>query len=631
MKAEKNDATIELLDEILIDQIAAGEVVERPANAVKELIENALDAGAERVEVEIEDGGKSLIRITDDGRGMSPIDAERSIKRHATSKLRSFDDLSRLATLGFRGEALASIASVSRFSLRTRPHDSIRGTELLVEGGELVHKKPAGGAAGTTIEVRELFYNVPARQKFMKASQTEAARIHQIIIRAAMARPDVHFIYRNQGREIRSLPPALGVRHRAMALFPDDEFLEFTHVEGDLRFEALIAPERTSANRHNFFLFINERSVFDAGILKSVALGFPENLPSGRHPVGALYLHLPRHEVDINVHPQKTEVRLTDARRRLDQVRRAFRRALSRDEKALELVDAGESRGTYPADYWETRLDRQRRMREDLPLLKEGGLFGGPDDRWGIGAALRESESGDGAPLSERPDGGAEELPRQIAPARAYEDTLPRAYSAGPVSSGPQRTPARAPEEAAQGAKERQALSAQAEGGLRGQTSSGHLLIEREGALYIVDARAAIAALILKGLGEKEGALKVEAGERRRLIFPARLDVRDAERVALDEGEALERLGFEVHAIGRETLAIRSMPAFLEALPPEEAVSALLGVREAQRPAALRELIRRDAGAIETIDEERARSIFAALDADPPLLAELSKIVPLNP
>lgn len=627
MKAEKNDATIELLDEILIDQIAAGEVVERPANAVKELIENALDAGAERVEVEIEDGGKSLIRITDDGRGMSPIDAERSIKRHATSKLRSFDDLSRLATLGFRGEALASIASVSRLSLRTRPHDAIRGTELLVEGGELVHKKPAGGAAGTTIEVRELFYNVPARQKFMKASQTEAARIHQIIIRAAMARPDVHFIYRNQGREIRSLPPALGVRHRAMALFPDDEFLEFTHVEGDLRFEALIAPERTSANRHNFFLFINERSVFDAGILKSVALGFPENLPSGRHPVGALYLHLPRHEVDINVHPQKTEVRLTDARRRLDQVRRAFRRALSRDEKTSELVDAGETRSTYPADYWETRLDRQRRMREDLPLLKEGGLFDAPDDRWGIGAALRESESGEGAHLSERPDGAAHEPPRPMAPARAYEDALPRAYSSGAQSSGPQRTPARAPEEAAQSAKP----SAAYEDGLRGQTSSGHLLIERERALYIVDARAAIAALTLKELGAKEGALKVEASERRRLIFPARLEVRDAERVAADEGERLERLGFEVHAIGRETLAIRSMPAFLEALPPEEAVSALLGVREAQRPAALRELIRRDAGAIETIDEERACSIFAALDADPPLLAELSKIVPLNP
>lgn len=609
MKPEEREPTIQLLDEILIDQIAAGEVVERPANAVKELIENAIDAGAEKIEIEIEDGGKALIRITDDGAGMIPRDASRSIRRHATSKLREFDDLSRLTTLGFRGEALASIASVSKLSLRTRPHDALRGTELLVEGGELIHTRPAGGAAGTTIEVRELFYNVPARQKFMKASQTEAARIHQIVTRAAMARPDIHFIYKNQGRTIRSLPPALGVLHRAMAIFEEDDFIEFTHVEGDLRFEALLAPERTSSNRNHFFLFINERSVSDAGILKSVALGFPEPIPGGRYPIGALYLQLPRHEIDINVHPQKTEVRLTDSRRRLDQIRRAVRRALSREQAEDAAFDVGRGSDAppsvpFPADYWEERLDRQRRQREDPARAEEGppGLF--PRDTWGIAEALR----GAGAlEPSSRPSsriGGSERA--EPGPLSREE----RLYRGAPIDD-PRR------DEPALRGSDRDMLA--------GLTSSGHLLIEAGSTLLIVSGRAAIAALNERRYGAEGEAPRME---RRRLIFPARLEIAEAERVDDEDAARLERLGFEISAIGPETLAIRSVPAWLEALAPEEALAALVAGKD--EAAALRSLFHKDAALVPVIDQERARELYQQLSTEPALLQRLAKRVALH-
>lgn len=654
MKPEENQPTIHLLDEVLIDQIAAGEVVERPANAVKELVENAIDAGAQRIEIEIEDGGKKLIRITDDGVGMSEVDAARSIQRHATSKLKRFDDLSTLGTLGFRGEALASIASVSRMSLRTRRHRDIRGTELVVEGGDLVHLRPAGGAAGTTIEVRDLFYNVPARQKFMKASQTEAAKIHQIVIRAAMARPEIQFIYRNNGREVRSLPPALGIRHRAMAIFPEDDFIEFTHVDGDLRLEALLSPSRTSSNRHNFFLFINGRSVFDAGILRTIALAFPEPLPSGRQPIGALYLKLPPHEVDVNVHPQKIEVRLTDSRMRLDQIRRAVRRELSRDPNEVERIETPGGHppnalavSGYPSDFWEARLGR-RNDATGLRLRAEegrpgglGGLLGEAEanpqrspqeneaDRWGIAAAIREAGAGAHTEdREERPSFQGESADTHPFGAKRWEE----ASEAKARSVDGPRTPnaltgVRPPAEVKRGvSKERSSPRS-----LFGVTSTGHLLIELESALHVVCARTAIASLRERSIlrPDEDGS----APPTRTLLFPARFEIADAERIAEEEGSRLERLGFEIHAIGPETLAIRAVPTWLEALSAEEALEALLRPARSNRTSdetTLRELCRLDAERIEAIDEARAASIHAELLDDPELLGELSTVVRLD-
>ena len=196
------------LSDELANQIAAGEVVERPASVVKELLENALDAGATRVVIDVEQGGTALVRVSDDGAGMPPEDALLALERHATSKIARIEDLSRLGTFGFRGEALPSIASVSRLTLRTRPRERDEGTEVIVEGGAAPVVRPAGGAAGTTVEVRDLFFNVPARRKFLKATATESAHVSDVVLGAALARPDVTFVLSRDGRVVRAYPRA---------------------------------------------------------------------------------------------------------------------------------------------------------------------------------------------------------------------------------------------------------------------------------------------------------------------------------------------------------------------------------------------------------------------------------------
>ncbi|MEM1418526.1 MAG: DNA mismatch repair endonuclease MutL, partial [Myxococcota bacterium] len=220
---------IRRLDDALIDQIAAGEVVERPSSVVKELVENALDAKARRLEVEIVEGGRTRIRIVDDGIGMDPEDAAAAVMRHATSKLRSFGDLDRLSTMGFRGEALPSIASVSRFRLVTRPREALSGTEVRIEGGGPAIVREVGAAPGTVVEVDDLFFNVPARRKFLKARQTETGHVRETCVRVALARPDVLLRLRVDGRESRLFAPAPNRQARARAVFPD---LPLEAVEG---------------------------------------------------------------------------------------------------------------------------------------------------------------------------------------------------------------------------------------------------------------------------------------------------------------------------------------------------------------------------------------------------------------
>lgn len=207
--------TIRLLDDTLIDQIAAGEVIERPANLVKELVENSIDAGATAITVSVEDGGRSRVRVSDDGIGMSPEDAVLCIERHATSKIASFDDLVRVATLGFRGEALPSIGSVSRMTLTTRRKEDLEGTRVVVEGGVRREVGPAGCPPGTTVEVEELFYNVPARKKFLRARQTETSRIFEVCQRLALSKPELRLVVISEGRTARQYLPAAGLAERA--------------------------------------------------------------------------------------------------------------------------------------------------------------------------------------------------------------------------------------------------------------------------------------------------------------------------------------------------------------------------------------------------------------------------------
>ena len=343
---------IKLLSEQVANQIAAGEVVERPASVVKELVENSLDAGAQKITVEIGAGGRSLIRVTDDGMGMSRDDALLSLERHATSKIQRAEDLASIATLGFRGEALPSIASVSRFTLTTREREttSPEGAQILVNGGTITEVKAAGSATGTSIEVRQLFYNLPARRKFLRTEETEAAHIQHYLTLAALAFPEVAFTFQKDGRNIWQLPPQKSgaatssrieaLRERLRALLGDEKLLpvnfsaalasddspapdetdifeaaspekpQVQNAKSQIRIWGLIgSPGVSRATRDGQFIFVNRRPVENRGVNYALIEGYHNLLMKGRYPVCCLFLEIDPAAVDVNIHPAKREVK----------------------------------------------------------------------------------------------------------------------------------------------------------------------------------------------------------------------------------------------------------------------------------------------------------------------------------
>jgi DNA mismatch repair protein MutL len=332
-----------LLDDTLIDQIAAGEVIERPANLVKELLENAIDAQATSITVSVEDGGRAQVRVTDDGIGMSAEDAALSVQRHATSKIASFDDLVRVSTLGFRGEALPSIGSVSRMTIRSRLKDTLEGTQILVEGGELRDVSPAGCPPGTTVEVNDLFYNVPARKKFLRARQTETSRIFEVCQRLALSHPELRLVVTSDGRTARQYLPTSSLAERAYQVF-GDRALEEIHAqrEGLILDAVLASAEHARAGSRHLFLFVNGRPVNDRRLARAIAFAYGDRLPPGHYPRGLVSLRLPPEDVDVNAHPQKTEVRFKRAAQLVDLVTRMIAARLP----AAPASDA----------YWEARI-----------------------------------------------------------------------------------------------------------------------------------------------------------------------------------------------------------------------------------------------------------------------------------
>ncbi len=319
---------IGILPAELADQIAAGEVVERPAAAVKELVENALDAGAKRIEVEILRGGLERMVVRDDGFGMSPEDAHLALKRHGTSKLRAIGDLQGMRTLGFRGEALPSIAAVSRLVLTTRSQDADAADgayRIEVDGGVVGRSDVVGAPVGTTVDVQGLFANVPARLKFVKAEATETAHTVDAILRLGLAHPEVHFRLRTDGRVARELLPhgseleraraALG-RHRAPARLWPTVDLPSEAAQGPIKVRAYLgSPGDSATTARGTYLYVGRRFIRDRGLLHAVTMGYGELIERGRYPLAAVFIDVPPGDVDINVHPQKLEVRFADANR----------------------------------------------------------------------------------------------------------------------------------------------------------------------------------------------------------------------------------------------------------------------------------------------------------------------------
>lgn len=344
MSSPPSPRPVRLLPDEVANQIAAGEVVERPASVLKELMENALDAGASRVQVEVEGGGRKLIRLVDDGLGMGPDDLLLALERHATSKITSSEDLASVVTLGFRGEALPSIAAVSRLTLRSRAVGAESGSEVLVEGGSIRQMREVGCPVGTVLEVRELFYNVPARRKFLKSPATEAGHLGEAFLRLALSRPGVALRYQVGGQTIYDLPATADLAVRVAALLGREtagHLMPLSEEAGPLNLTGLAGlPSLSRPGLDQVYTFVNGRFVRDRLLLHAVGQAYQGLMPEGRRPVVVLFIELEAGQVDVNVHPAKVEVRFAQAGLVHDSLSLGLRLGLGRARSALASTEA---------------------------------------------------------------------------------------------------------------------------------------------------------------------------------------------------------------------------------------------------------------------------------------------------
>ncbi len=514
------------LSDPLISQIAAGEVVERPASVVKELVENALDAGAAEVRIELEGGGKRRIRVSDDGSGMDREDALLAFDRHATSKIAGFDDLQRIATLGFRGEALSSIAAVARVELSTAVAAG-EGHRVRIEGGRVRSSEPAARPRGTTVEVASLFFNVPARRKFLKSPRTELRRAVEVVQGYALARPDVRFAVTHEGRELLDALPTAeggdggpgspGARERIGQIFGPRlaaALSELAVGAGGPIWGFVGDPSTTRGRR--YFVFVNRRLLRDRAILATFYRAVREEWRSEDFPALFLFLDLPAEEVDVNVHPQKSEVRFRDAQL-LGRVYERLRDGLAR------------ARGEEPA-----------------PLRMPHGTPAAPFAWQGLG--------GRGGAASGRREGGGEVregLP--AAPGRLAEA----------VYAPLERRPVPLTGRAGEGRSFR----------LLGHYKGTLILLEGPDGLYLVDQHVAHERILYERFRR---ALAGEKAPSQRLLEPRVLELAPAEHGRLEElAEGLEGCGFSIAALSGGALGVTAVPA---ALAPEEAEGLLLAL-----------------------------------------------------
>jgi len=551
---------IHLLSSDLANQIAAGEVVERPASVVKELVENALDAGATRIRVEIDAGGMGRIRVTDDGAGMDEADARLSLQRHATSKIATLEDLARIASFGFRGEALPSIGSVSRLTMTTRARGADEGTELVVDGGGEPRVKPAGCAVGTSIEVAELFFNVPARRKFLKATATESAHVGEVVLMAALARPAVSFTLVRDGKVAREYLRVGTRKERALSAIGEDRLEACVGERGRMRLEAYLSPpERARAGAVALHLFVNGRPVKDRQLARAVAHAYASVLEPGRYPVGVAYIELPLELVDVNVHPQKAEVRFADGRATFDAVSRELHLALAK-AFAIPALSA-------------------------RPTGKQWGLgqqgAGGGAGAGGWAGAGRGASGGAGAGGWAGAGGGASGGAGGSATAGGAADGNEGWGLAYAVSAGGGGAPALADS----------ATGTLFEGpgfyaGLRylAQVRAMFLVCEGEDGLYVLDQHAAAERVTFERLRKGYQARAIAS---QRLLIPEVVEVAPTEVATLEEhAEDALRLGLEVRAVGASAVAVHAVPRLLTRASPERLVrdlAAELG-RAAKRP-----------------------------------------------
>jgi DNA mismatch repair protein MutL len=589
---------IRILPDQVANQIAAGEVVDRPASVVKELLENALDAGANRIRIEVEAGGRKLIRISDDGHGMNRDDALLAFERHATSKLRTADDLLSIATLGFRGEALPSIASVARVTLETSTGDDPAGTRLEIAGGKILHVDDAALPRGTTLAVADLFFNTPARRKFLRAESTELSHVTALVTHYALAHPEKHFELVSATHTIVSAPPVTRIAERIYQIFGKDtlalllpvaaetplvhgglpepppwkrDLSQPTRDPGVLRISGFYSkPELQKLNRNSIYTFVNKRLIRDRLLMHAITEAYRNVVPPTSYPVVLLFLEMPPEEVDVNVHPAKTEVRFRQQSLVHDFVRDSLRTALIQARPAagflaahaapsaslslmppstsplpsppdsepgalLDMADSAESFHLTP------RLPSPvpGRLPFDARSLNPGGWGGQDQQAWGEAAAALFQPAGS-VPID------------PCSPALAVS---------GATGPGSAEATALA---TAQVEAEQAAVNLNHLGSLRplAQLRESFILAAGDDGLWIIDQHVAHERVLFEKILRDR---QVEKVQRQRLLMPVLVELKPWQMVVFARiAEELDRDGFEVEPFGPQTLAVKAAPVGLE-------------------------------------------------------------------
>jgi DNA mismatch repair protein MutL len=593
---------IRILSDQVANQIAAGEVVDRPASVVKELLENSLDAGASRIRVEVESGGRRLIRIADDGCGMSRDDALLAFERHATSKLRSAGDLLAISTLGFRGEALPSIASVARVELVTSDGEDHAGTRIEIAGGKMLHVEDAALPRGTTIAVADLFFNTPARRKFLRAESTELAHVTALVTHYALVHPDKHFELLSATHTIVSAPPVTRTAERIYQIFGRETLAQLLPVAAETRLERAglpepppwkkdpeepqrdpgslrltgfySKPELQKLNRNSIYIFVNKRLIRDRLLLHAITEAYRNVIPPTSYPVVLLFLELPPEEVDVNVHPAKTEVRFRQQSLVHDFVRDSLRTALIKARPATGFLAA---------------IDAQPSASPSLMPPAASPLPGSPDSH--PPPPLPDSEpitaehaQADTEPfhLTTRPlppvparlpfappgadPGAIHAVPGSaiLHGAAAVLPHLPPAGQCSPTNGSSEAYAQDAFSEAAHVEAEQASANLNQLGSLKplGQLRESFILATGQDGLWIIDQHVAHERVLFEKILRDR---QVEKVQRQRLLMPLLVELRPDQMVVFARiADELERNGFEVEPFGPQTLAVKAAPVGLE-------------------------------------------------------------------
>ena len=554
---------IRVLADHVANQIAAGEVVERPASVAKELVENSIDAGATRITIEIEAGGRRLLKVSDDGEGMVRDDAILAFERHATSKIRVTDDLIAIGTLGFRGEALASIASVAKVELTTSTEDAAAATRVALDGGRLRDVKDAAHPRGTTIVVRDLFFNVPARRKFLRAEATETFHLTNLVTHYALAHPEIAFTFVNNGRDVVRAVAAKDLRERAYQIF-GAEFLEnLLAVDGGDPHVARVtgfvsAPRDRRTTRDSQYLFVNRRFVRDRMIGRSLSEGYRSILPHGVYPAALLFIETPLEEVDVNVHPAKTEVRFRRSAAVGDAVREAVRDALARNDYVPQIP---------------TPVEPQITPTPQTQTASAAVSFTPPQPRIEFVPSLPPESTP--APAIPIPSG--DEIARDVAemirvPSVKSVSPLP------PLNSAERLVREVSPETLSTSIRP------------LGQLEESFIIATDDEGLLLIDQHVAHERVLF----DKYRALEQERRpDSQQLLVPETFDLTPAQTAVFDQlAPELEVYGFELMRLSGRTVAIKAVPADLPAGEARNMLSELLDTVDAEKKSTARDTMR---------------------------------------